>query len=167
MGVSSRASVNGSRGGSRRFQKSPIQPGCSSCFTFSVVESESPEVCEPRWRRVIFDLRGSSFHCGMNFAAGSSSAIFPSCIATASDMPPTSALASEAVPCLVVAVTLGAYHSQTMRSWRMTRNAFVFLSAILSLMSLQPRRRKALAFRRRHLPLERASAVTGASHAEK
>src|ERR1041384_328719 len=101
--------VNGSRGGSRRFQKSPIQPGCSSCFTFSVVESERPDVCEPRCRIVILDFLGSPFHCATNFDAGSPMEILPSVMATASDMPPTNALASDAVPCLVVAVTPGAY----------------------------------------------------------
>ena len=61
--------------------------------------------------------------------------IFPSVMATASDMPATSALANEAVPCFVVAVTPGAYHSQTMRSLRTTRKARVFFSAIRSRMA--------------------------------
>ena len=61
--------------------------------------------------------------------------ILPSVMATASDIPPTSALASEAVPCFVVAVTPGAYHSYTMRSLRTTRNARVFFAASRSLIA--------------------------------
>src|SRR5439155_21693398 len=61
--------------------------------------------------------------------------ILPSVMATASDIPPTSALASEAVPCFVVAVTPGAYHSETMRSLRTTRNARVFFAASRSLIA--------------------------------
>ena len=56
-------------------------------------------------------------------------------MATASDIPPTSALASEAVPCFVVAVTPGAYHSYTMRSLRTTRNTRVFFAASRSLIA--------------------------------
>jgi hypothetical protein len=41
-------------------------------------------------------------------------------MATASDMPPTSALAMEAVPCGLSAVHSGAYHSSAMRPRRIT-----------------------------------------------
>jgi hypothetical protein len=45
------------------------------------------------------DFTGSCFHCGMNFAALSSSEIRPSLSATPRASPPTIALAIDAVPC--------------------------------------------------------------------
>src|SRR5438132_1927596 len=53
--------------------------------------------------------------------------------ATASDRPPTIALAMDAVPCGLLVPWPGAYHSQTILSLRMTSSAFVFRSATLSL----------------------------------
>src|ERR1035438_2457042 len=60
--------------------------------------SEMPEVWVASCRIVIFDFSGSALQPAMYFDAGSSGEIRPSLIATASDMPPTSALAIEAVP---------------------------------------------------------------------
>ena len=54
-------------------------------------------MCEPSWRMVIFDLRGSAFHCGMYLAAGSSSAMPAVGQRHASATPPTIALAIDAV----------------------------------------------------------------------
>ena len=132
-GVRSREIVNGSSGGSSRFQKSPFHPESCSCGKPSSSASSRPEVCEPSWRMVMRAFRGSSFHCGMNLAAGSSSAIRPSVNAMASDRPPTIALAMDAVPCGLFVPWPGAYHSQTILSLRMTSNAVVFSSARLSL----------------------------------
>ena len=128
-GAASRATVNESRGGSPGCQKSPFQPVNFSCGSLSASASSIPEVCEPSCRIVMRDLSGSFFHCGMNLAAGSSSVISPSLIATASDTPPTTALAIEAVPCLLLADWPGAYHSQTILSLRTTRRPVVFRAA--------------------------------------
>ena len=96
-GVRSRAMLNGSLGTGRRFQKSPFHPVSRSCERPSASASSSPDVWEPRWRTVTRDFRGSAFHCGTYLAAGSSSATAPSVSATPSDIPPTRALASDAV----------------------------------------------------------------------
>jgi hypothetical protein len=96
-GASSRAMVKGSHGGGSRFQKSPFQPVSFSCGRLSASASSIPAVCEPSCRTVIRNFSGSFRHCGMNLAAWSSSVMSPSLIATASDTPPTTALAIEAV----------------------------------------------------------------------
>jgi hypothetical protein len=48
---------------------------------------------------VICRLLSTSAHCGTNRLTRSSGAIRPSSVASKSDMPPTSAFASEAVEC--------------------------------------------------------------------
>ena len=59
----------------------------------------------------VANIAGSFFHCGMNFDAESPGSSRWSWMATAADMPPTIALAREAVPCLVSVVLPSAYHS--------------------------------------------------------
>ncbi len=103
-----------------RFQKSPFQPGSRSCGMSSCSASEMPEVWVASWRMVIFDLSGSARQPAMYFDARSSGEIRPSLIATARDMPPTRALAMEAVPCGRSALHSGAYHSSAIRPRRMT-----------------------------------------------
>src|SRR5258708_27316665 len=136
VGVMSRAMVNGSRGGFRRFQKSPCHPVSCSCGRSWSSASARPEVCEPSCRRVMRDLRESPCHCGMNFAARSSRAARPSVIATAMETPPTIALAMEAVPCGMVGPAPDVYHSQTILSLRMTSSPEVLRAARASVMSL-------------------------------
>ncbi len=116
-GVRSREIVNGSDG-SRR-QKSPFQPVSFSCAMRFSSASSRPEVCEASWATVMFDLRGSVAHSGMSVATRSSAWSLPSLSATARDTPPTSDLA----------VVPGAYHSQTMRSWRTISSALVPFAA--------------------------------------
>src|ERR1051326_2636629 len=102
--------VNGSLGGSKRFQNLPFQPGSLVCETPSTDEYSNPAVCEPSWRIVIFDFWGSCCHCLMYLAAKSSSAICPSVIATAQESPPTTAFAIEAVKCVFSAEWPSEYH---------------------------------------------------------
>ncbi len=96
-GALSRDIVNGSSGTGRRFQKSPFQPVSWSCGLSPSSASSIPDACEPRWRMVMSCLRATPTHWGTNFAALSSREMRPSLTATASDTPPTRALAFEAV----------------------------------------------------------------------
>ena len=98
-------------------------PSCSA--------SEMPEVWVASWRMVIFDFRGSALQPAMYFDARSSGDIRPSLIATARDIPPTRALAIDAVPCGRSAFHSGAYHSSAMRPRRMTMRPVVRWAARL------------------------------------
>src|ERR1051326_295058 len=124
-GVWSREIVNGSLGGANRFQKSPFQPVNLSWAKPPSSASARPEVRDPKCRSVIFAFPGSAVHWGTYLLARSSSARRPSLSATATDKPPTSALAIEAVKCLVVALEPEAYRSKTLLSLRMMRKAVV------------------------------------------
>src|ERR1035441_11122121 len=90
-----------------------------------------PEVWVASCRLVIFDFSGAGVQPAMYFDAGSSGEIRPSLIATASDMPPTSALAIEAVPCGRFASHSGAYHSSAIRPRRITMRPVVRCAARL------------------------------------
>src|ERR1043165_7078326 len=122
IGTISRDIEKESRGGSRRFQKSPFQPVNNSCRSSPDSASPSPDVCEPSCRKVIRDLIGSSRHCGMYFATLSSNANRSSVKATAVETPPTIALAIDAVPWGFLTSQPDAYHSHTILSLRMTNS---------------------------------------------